>query len=52
MGVYKIAVYTKDWKVLSVDYVRCEDRQAAELRAERDRDWLDPNGRYEVTRIR
>lgn len=52
MQVYKIAIYDKHWRVLSVDYKRFEDRQQAELAAEKDRDWLDASGHYEVTRIR
>jgi hypothetical protein len=47
-----IDIYDVNGKHLVKDFVRCEDRQAAELRAEADRDWLDPNGSFEVTRIR
>lgn len=52
MQVYKIEIFDKNWKTISVDYKRFTDRQQAELRAEKDRDWLDANGHYEITRIR
>lgn len=51
MRVYQISVYDKNWRTLSVDYFYCEDRQAAELKAERDADWLGAP-HWEITRIR
>ena len=51
MRVYQISIYDKNWKTLSVDYYHCEDRQAAEQRAEADADWLcAPH--WEIRRIR
>ena len=51
MGVYKIAVYDRNWHCLSVDYKRFDDRQQAELAAEQDCDWLGGE-HFKVTRIR
>ena len=51
MRVYQITVYDKNWRTLSVDYYRCEDRQAAEQKAEQDADWLNAP-HWEIVRIR
>ena len=51
MRVYQISVFDKNWNTVSVDYFHCEDRQAAELKAEADADWLGAP-HWEVNRIR
>lgn len=51
MRVYKISIYDQNWKLINEDFFRCEDRQAAELKAEADADWLGAS-HYEVTRLR
>lgn len=49
--VYKISIYDKNWKLVHEDFCHCEDRQAAELKAEADADWLGA-AHYEVNRLR
>lgn len=51
MRVYQISLFDANWRTINVDYMTCEDRQAAEWKAERDADWLGA-AHYEVTRIR
>lgn len=51
MGVYKIAVYDKNWLPLHRDFARFDDRQQAELAAERSCDELG-GAHFEVTKIR
>lgn len=51
MGIYKVSIYDKEWRLVAEDYQRFDDRQQAELSAERDMDWLGA-AHYEVTRIR
>ena len=40
MGVWEIKVYDRNWGLLNMDYKRLDDRQQAELEAERDCDFL------------
>lgn len=51
MEVYKIDVFDNDWKLISSDFFRCKDRQAAETRAKADATWLGCE-KWEITRIR
>ena len=49
--MYQINIYDNNWKLISQDYKRFDDRQQAELRAEADCDWLG-GAHFEVRRIR
>lgn len=49
--MYQINIYDNNWKLISRDYKRFDDRQQAELRAEADCDWLG-GSHFEVIRIR
>lgn len=51
MRVYQISLYDNNWNRINVDYFQCEDRQAAEQKAEADADWLGAS-HYEINRIR
>lgn len=51
MGVYKISVYDHNWKCLSVDYKRFDDRQQAEIAAEQACDWIS-GAHWEIAKIR
>lgn len=51
MAVYQINVFDKNWRIINTDYKRFDDRQQAELAAERDRDWLG-GMYYEAVKIR
>lgn len=51
MAVWKIEVFDGNWKSLSVDYKRFDDRQQAEIQAEEDCGWLG-GAHWEVTKIR
>lgn len=51
MGVYQIDIFDRNWKLVSRDYKRFDDRQQAEIQAEADAAWLGCE-RFEVTRIR
>ena len=49
--MYEISIYDKNFKLISQDYKRFDDRQQAELRAEKYCDWL--GGKYwEVIKVR
>lgn len=51
MRVYMIDIFDENFNLVCKDFFKCEDRQAAELKAERDADWLGCK-KWEVTRIR
>ena len=50
-GVYEITVFDENWRLISKDYKRFEDRQQAEITAEADATWLGCD-RYEIRKIR
>jgi len=49
--MWKIKVYTKNWKLIGKEYFE-GDRQQAELFAEKMRDELLPDGYFEISKIR
>lgn len=51
MRVYLISIYDNNWNLVSRDFSYCEDRQQAELKAEKDADWLGCE-HWEIQRVR
>ncbi len=51
MSIWEITVYDNNWQCISKDYKYRDDRQAAELSAEADCDWLG-GAHWEVRKIR
>ncbi len=51
MGIFKISVYDRNWRLIHVDFHQFSDWEQANLRAEADCDWLG-GAHYEAIRIR